>query len=132
MRVKVNIEEASLPGDYKEHIPGIHATCTKCGLIVSMFGRTSRSIHKACITLREKCPEGPVHYYSHLDKEEEPPEDMVRLFKAARKLLHTFETKQEIQRSVEREYAIGLLKEGLGCKCPADPRRCPAHAKIDE
>lgn len=61
--VKCEIEEISLDGDYSDDIPGITATCSKCGHTTESFGTEEGSIKRCLALMREECPRGENNYY---------------------------------------------------------------------
>jgi len=73
MRVKVDVTETELEGDYKS-IDGITVTCTKCGREVEIYGTEEASIKRGCAQLREECGERNFYYYH---EEESPRVDPV-------------------------------------------------------
>jgi len=61
--VKATIEETELEGDERDDIPGIEATCTKCGHTTESYGQESVSIRRCLALLREGCPLGESNFY---------------------------------------------------------------------
>jgi len=47
-------------------VDGIRVTCPNCDHVVECFGRTDRSEKRACMVMREECPEGDgdAHWYT--------------------------------------------------------------------
>lgn len=67
MRVKVEVEEIELDGDYNNTIEGIIVTCLRCNHAVEIYGTSESSVRRGCVTLREECPQGERNYYVHED-----------------------------------------------------------------
>jgi hypothetical protein len=69
MRVRVEIDEEQLEGDYGNWIDGLCLRCTRCGHEVSVFGTASESAKAGAIMLRDECPNGETNFYnvSHWD-----------------------------------------------------------------
>ena len=49
--------------DDPDDIPGIEATCTKCGHTTESYGQESVSIRRCLVLLREECPRNEKNYY---------------------------------------------------------------------
>ena len=62
MRVRVDIGYADLDGDYGE-VEGICASCSKCGHEVEVFGTSEASAKRACVMMRDECPQGESNFY---------------------------------------------------------------------
>jgi len=62
-RVEVEIEETELENEDGINIDGIVASCGRCDHEVEVFGQGLKSIRRACIMLREECPNGEENYY---------------------------------------------------------------------
>ena len=58
----VEVEEIEMQGDFKM-IDGIEVTCTECNHKVECFGRSDRSVMRACTMLRDECPRGESNFY---------------------------------------------------------------------
>jgi hypothetical protein len=61
--IKATIEEVELDGDIRDDIPGIEATCTKCGHTTESYGQEGQSIRRCLVLLREECPQGESNFY---------------------------------------------------------------------
>jgi hypothetical protein len=62
-RVLVEIEETDLENEEGREIPGVRATCSKCGHSTESFGTGERSKKRCLVLLREECPEGEENFY---------------------------------------------------------------------
>lgn len=62
MRVKCEVEEIELEGDYAP-VAGLCVTCSRCNHQVEVFGTSDRSIRRALVMLRDECPEGENNFY---------------------------------------------------------------------
>jgi hypothetical protein len=54
-RVRVDVEEIEMEGDYADDIPGVRVTCSDCGKSVEIYGTSTASIRRGCATLRNQC-----------------------------------------------------------------------------
>ncbi len=62
-RVEVEVEETELENEDGIAVDGICVTCTRCDHEVEVFGQGLKSIRRACIMLREECPNGEENFY---------------------------------------------------------------------
>ena len=62
MRVRCEIEETELEGDYGD-IEGVVATCSECGHQTESFGTTEASVRRCLALMREECPEDCNNFY---------------------------------------------------------------------
>lgn len=62
MRVKCDVEEVELDGDYAA-VDGLQVTCTRCNHQVEVYGTSSASVRRACVMLSEECPRGESNFY---------------------------------------------------------------------
>jgi hypothetical protein len=62
-KVICEIEECDLDNENDNLIPGVRATCSKCGHQTEAFGTSERSIIRCLAQMREECPEGEKNYY---------------------------------------------------------------------
>jgi hypothetical protein len=63
MRVEVEIEETTLQGEYRDDIPGLLLTCSRCGHEVEVFGTEAASARRGAMMLREECPNKEKNFY---------------------------------------------------------------------
>jgi hypothetical protein len=62
MNVDCIVEEEDLDGDYAT-IPGVCATCTRCGHETESFGTSERSVNRCLVLMREECPNQEKNFY---------------------------------------------------------------------
>jgi hypothetical protein len=62
MKVRVDFLPTTLEGDYCE-VPGLVATCSRCGHSVEVYGTSDASERAACVMLREECPRCEKNFY---------------------------------------------------------------------
>lgn len=70
-KVLCEIEEVELAGDHSDEVPGLCATCARCGHAVEVYGRSDRSERRALVMLREECPEGEANFYVNAESDPE-------------------------------------------------------------
>ncbi len=63
MRVKIDVSEEELDGDYGA-VPGLIITCTRCRHSVEVFGTEENSVKRGAVMLREECPFNENNFYS--------------------------------------------------------------------
>ena len=63
MRVEVDVMEVELENDRGDDVPGLCVQCQRCCHEVEVFGTSEASVKRACVTLREECPEGEENFY---------------------------------------------------------------------
>ena len=73
MRVRCEIEETELEGDYGD-VAGVRAECSRCGHITESFGTDEPSIRRCLVLLREECPRGESNFYVSEEDPEEGPD----------------------------------------------------------
>jgi hypothetical protein len=61
-RVECDVEEIELEGEFTT-VPGVQATCRRCGAETESFGTSERSVRRCFVLLREQCPRGEDNYY---------------------------------------------------------------------
>ncbi len=66
-KIKCDIEEITLEGDYDNEVPGIMATCSKCGHSTESYGTSESSIKRCLALMNEECPEGEDNFYEEDD-----------------------------------------------------------------
>jgi hypothetical protein len=76
----VSLEEIELEGDYCDDVPGLEATCSRCGHSVTVYGRSDASERAACVLLRQECPRGEQNYYAPGASYPDPPEGAMPYF----------------------------------------------------
>lgn len=62
MRVKIDVSEEELDGDYGA-VPGLIITCTRCRHSVEVFGTEEHSVKRGAVMLRGECPFNENNYY---------------------------------------------------------------------
>jgi hypothetical protein len=70
MRVRCEIEEVELDGDYSM-VDGVCATCSRCGHETESFGTSAASVRRCLVLMREECPEGESNYYVAAEGEDQ-------------------------------------------------------------
>lgn len=55
MRVKIDVSEEELDGDYGA-VPGLIITCNRCQHSVEVFGTEENSVKRGAVMLRGECP----------------------------------------------------------------------------
>ena len=63
MRVKIDVSEEDLDGDYGT-VPGLIITCTRCQHSVEVFGIEEPSVKRGAVMLRNECPFDEDNFYS--------------------------------------------------------------------
>jgi hypothetical protein len=63
MRVRCEIEETELENDSGRLIPGVTATCTRCGHETESFGTSERSVSRCLVLMREECGNQEDNFY---------------------------------------------------------------------
>jgi hypothetical protein len=66
MRVECEIEECDVEADdgSGRDIPGVCATCSRCGHETTAYGTGEKSINRALVTLQEECPQDEENFYA--------------------------------------------------------------------
>jgi hypothetical protein len=62
-RVQCDVSEVDLPGDYRDDVPGVRATCTRCGHETESYGTDGPSVRRCLALMREECPHGEQNFY---------------------------------------------------------------------
>ncbi len=63
-RVEAVIDEVDLDNDDGyELLPGVMATCGRCGHTTESYGTGDASKRRCLALLREECPQGEINYY---------------------------------------------------------------------
>ena len=62
-KITASITEVDIDGDYREDVPGVEATCTRCAHTTESYGQESVSIRRCLVLLREECPRNEKNYY---------------------------------------------------------------------
>lgn len=62
-RVKCEIEETELENDDGRSIPGVTATCNRCGNETESYGTSEASILRCLAMMRDDCPLGQHNFY---------------------------------------------------------------------
>jgi hypothetical protein len=62
-RVRCEIEETELENEEGREIPGVTATCSRCGHETESFGTGPANILRCLAIMREECPEGQRNFY---------------------------------------------------------------------
>lgn len=63
MRVRCEVEDVGLENDEGREVPGVCATCSRCGHATESFGTEGPSVRRCLALLREECPEGESNFY---------------------------------------------------------------------
>jgi hypothetical protein len=63
MRVKCEVEEIDLDGDYGGQIESVMATCSRCGHSTESYGTSEESIKRCLVLLRQECPNEESNFY---------------------------------------------------------------------
>jgi len=64
MNVHCEIEESGLENDEGREVPGLIATCERCGHTTESFGTSGLSRRRCLVLMREECPKGERNFYS--------------------------------------------------------------------
>lgn len=80
MRVTCSFEECDVEDEHEKGVPGVCATCSRCGHEATALGTGEKSIKRALATLRGECPESEENFYVDDDGggESRMPEPVVR------------------------------------------------------
>ena len=62
-RIPVDVELTEEIGDYNNTVPAVEVTCTRCTYTETAYGRGPASIRRACLKLREGCPNEEHNFY---------------------------------------------------------------------
>jgi hypothetical protein len=62
-QVSCTIDYIELENDDGRWIDSVRATCSQCEHATESFGRSSRSVRRCLVTMREECPEGQNNHY---------------------------------------------------------------------
>jgi hypothetical protein len=62
-RIKCDITETTLEGDYGNGVESITATCSKCGHYTESYGTEEGSIKRCLALMNEECPKRENNYY---------------------------------------------------------------------
>lgn len=63
-RVECDVEEVEIENDDGRPVPGVRATCSRCGHETESFGTGPDSVTRCLVLLREGCPEGEHNFYA--------------------------------------------------------------------
>jgi hypothetical protein len=64
VRVACKVDECELdPEDGRPDVPGVCATCPRCGDEALAYGTSERSVKAALASLREECSRGETNFY---------------------------------------------------------------------
>lgn len=67
MRVTANVAYVMLPSEKAmRDLPGVRATCSRCGHTTESFGEDSGSVKRCLAMLNEECPKDENNYYVDL------------------------------------------------------------------
>lgn len=61
--IHCSIEQCDLMNDNGNYVPGVEATCPKCGHVTQSFGTGERSVKRCLVLMREECPNGERNFY---------------------------------------------------------------------
>jgi hypothetical protein len=67
----VDVEETEIQTERGRWVPGVVATCQKCGHETKAFGTEEPSINFCLYTMGQECPQGLSNFYEVFDPEEE-------------------------------------------------------------
>ena len=63
-KIECDIEDTVLYNDeYDVDVPGVTATCQRCGHSTESFGTGERSVRRCLAMLRNECPNGEHNFY---------------------------------------------------------------------
>lgn len=62
-KIKCAVEETELENENGYDVPGVTATCGKCGHTTESFGTGEASINRCLALLNEECPKGENNFY---------------------------------------------------------------------
>lgn len=62
-RVACEIEEVDLENDEGYDVPGVQATCSRCGHVTESYGTGEASRNRCLVLMREECPLGQRNWY---------------------------------------------------------------------
>jgi hypothetical protein len=63
MKVLCEIEETELENEDGREVPGMSATCARCGHETESFGTGDNSRKRCLVLMREECPKGEHNFY---------------------------------------------------------------------
>lgn len=69
-RVNASIEEQVLTNDSGQPVPGVVATCSKCGEQTESFGTGEKSRKRCLVLLKENCPNEENNFYVDEDADD--------------------------------------------------------------
>lgn len=58
MKIECEVSEAIVEGQ-----EGVEVECPRCGHIVEAYGRSTRSVARCLVYMREECPKNERNYY---------------------------------------------------------------------
>lgn len=62
-RIKCQITETTLEGEYGNDVESVTATCSKCGHTTESYGTEESSIKRCLALMNDECPKGENNYY---------------------------------------------------------------------
>lgn len=62
-KIKCDVEEITLEGDYGNDVESTRATCSKCEHSTESYGTSESSVNRCLALMSEECPEGENNYY---------------------------------------------------------------------
>ena len=62
-RIPCDVEEVDLEGDYRDDVPGVCVTCSRCQHVTESYGTGGASIRRCLALMREECPRGQRNFY---------------------------------------------------------------------
>lgn len=71
MRVRCEVEEVDMEGEYGGEMPGVCVRCTRCGHEADVYGTSDRSVRRGLVMLRDECPNGESNFYVAEEAEED-------------------------------------------------------------
>lgn len=72
-KVKCEIDYVDLQGSYGHNVPGVRATCKRCGHTTESFGDGEKSVARCLVLMRKECPEEEENFYVGDDGEDDTP-----------------------------------------------------------
>jgi hypothetical protein len=66
MRILCHVEETEFEGDSGRDVPGVRATCGRCGHETEAFGTGEGSINRCLAAMRKECPWGESNFYAEM------------------------------------------------------------------
>jgi hypothetical protein len=62
-KIACAIDEVELENEEGREVPGIIATCSKCGHSTESFGTSDKSVKRCLLLMRQECPNRKHNFY---------------------------------------------------------------------